>query len=317
MRRTLRSAVLALTLTGLVAGPAAEAQGIPGLGRLRDAVQGAFGGDTNRGPDDRDDRGYGDDRNGRPKHNENAYCAGGGAAGGTAGAALFKRNRVLGAIVGGIGGCLIAKAVAHELNSREQAELARRTEAVFDEGEAQTSYYSADQHKRVTITRQPEYADRRDVEVETLRDVRAPDSGDFVVVGRTQYARTPVKLRAEARDGAAQIGSYRAGAAVFVMGRSRDGRWNSVGHHGVLVGYVPAASLGSRAATPARQAPKTVAAAKSSAPQLDSGRTVEEQPKAKIRIAADTSCAKAQQQVGGATGLVTGCRSPNGGWNVI
>ena len=331
MRRSVRAGLAVALAAWLGAGPAVQAQSLGDFGRV---VGRALGRGDNTQPTTPQQgyypqQGYPQQGYGQPgyaqqggRRDENAACAGGGLFGGAIGSALFGRNRVAGALVGGVGGCLIAKAIAHELNENEQRELARRTAASFEGGPTQSSYYSQDNHKQVTIIRDPEYGDRQRFDVEALQDVRAPRGDDFVVVAHTYYAREPLRLLTSTEPDAAEIGGYRKGAAVFVMGRSRDGRWDSIGHNGVLVGYVAADSLGARPVAVATAAPRrsrrhgssstAPAADTSNAPVLARGGSVEQQPKTTVRIAAETSCAKAHQQVGGATGLVTGCKSPTG-----
>lgn len=259
--------------------------------------------------------------------NGNLACAGGGVLGGVLGSSLFRGNRFIGGMIGGLAGCLVAREVARELTKNEQQELARRTEASFDSERTYTTYHSQDTGKEVVISRGQEVTQQHDVELESLQDVRPPESGDFVVIGRTYYAKTTVRLRSEPGEGGTVIGGFRKGQAVLIMGRTRDGQWNMVGAGGVLVGYAaadlflahrPAAAIAKHSphakSEPAAEPPSS---SKPESPELANGGTLDAQAKTKVKIAAETSCAQAQQQVGTAKGVVTGCKSPNGGWNVI
>jgi uncharacterized protein YgiM (DUF1202 family) len=309
--------LLAAVIAGLAPlGGQAQAQRFPDIGGIFNRAIHPNS-DPYASPDQREQNQNGD-----------LACAGGGVFGGAFGAAIFRRNKVFGGLLGGLAGCLIAREVAHELTKNEQEELARRTEAAFDSDNPNTSYTSQDKGKMVYIRRGQEVEQEHDVELESLQDVRAPRSGDFVVIGRTYYAKASVRLRSEPDEGGEVVGGFRKGQAVLIMGRTQDGAWNMVGANGVLVGYAAAdlfqthrpaapAPKKSRRKTTAAPTPATSTSTTPELPELASGRTLEAAAKTKVKVAAQTSCAQAEQQVGTAKGSVTGCKSPNGGWNVV
>jgi hypothetical protein len=243
------------------------------------------------------------------KHNKTVGCIIGGGLGALLGAKLLKGG-VAGGVLGAGAGCAAGSAIAGVLTKREQKQLHEKTQAAFDEDSRSTSYASEDNRKTVTLTREKERDETREYEMRRLSSVQAPQQDDFTVVGRTYYAKTEVRLRSApslAPDNV--IGSYKPRQAVFVMGRTRDRRWNVIGSDDVIVGYA-STDLFSPTPVPARVA-KTTPPAK---PEMIRNVSLASADTSKVKLKATTSCADMRQSVGGATGLATGCKSPNGGW---
>ena len=236
-------------------------------------------------------------------------CETGGVLGGVLGGSIFKNNP-LGSQAGALGGCLIAKGIARQLTKNERVELQTKTEAAFEGGESTTTYESEDAHKTVTLTRGEEVVQPKNWQIDALSDVTPPHDG-FNVVAKTYFARRKVNLRAFTSTDAEIIGSFRPNEAVYVMGRTYDGAWNLIGSEHVLVGYA-ATNLFASSPVPASAA-KAKPAAK---PTLNKGQTVTDATKAKVTVSTNTTCSQVKQQVGTSTGLITGCKSPNGGWDL-
>jgi outer membrane lipoprotein SlyB len=301
MLRSNRPALCALAAALSLASIAeAEAQSLPDLGHALGRI-------------------FHSDPGGDEKSEKNGAlaCAGGGALGGFLGSRLGGRHNPVGSLFGAVGGCLIASAVAKELTKNEQVELAERTQASFDGGSARTTYYSKESHKSVYISRGEEVVQRREVEIATLDGVQAPAAGDFIVVGRPAYAKGAVRLHAAPDASSATIGGYRKGQTVMIMGRTRDGVWNLIGAHKTLVGYAATNLFAAKRPSVKKSAHTAASTPQTAAPKLDNGQQLETQKVVETKVAADTTCAQAQQKVGSASGTVTGCKSPYGGWNVI
>jgi hypothetical protein len=239
-----------------------------------------------------------------------ASCATGGVLGGIFGATMFKNNSAAGAVVGAAGGCLVARGIMRELTKNEQAELQHKTEDIFDASTPSVTYQSEEKQKTVTITRLDSTVTPRTWEVDSLTDVTPPHDG-FNVVAKTYYAKKKVNLRSFSSTDGEIVGSFKPNESVFVMGRTYDGQWNLIGSDNVLVGYASTSLFSSSPLPP--EAAKARPAAK---PTLAKGQTVTEAEKTKVSVSTSTTCSQVRQQVGANTGLITGCKSPNGGWDL-
>jgi hypothetical protein len=239
-----------------------------------------------------------------------ASCETGGVLGGMLGSSMFKNNSALGGAAGAVGGCLIARGIARELTKNERVELQGKTQDMFDSPTPSVTYESEEKHKTVTITRGDSTVTPKTWQVDALANVTPPHDG-FNVVGKTYYARRKVNLRAYSSTEGEIVGSFRPNEAVFVMGRTYDGAWNLIGSDDVLVGYA-STSLFSSSPIP----PEAAKARPPAHPVLAKGQSVADAQKTKVSVNTSTTCTQVRQQVGNATGLITGCKSPNGGWNL-
>jgi uncharacterized protein YgiM (DUF1202 family) len=240
---------------------------------------------------------------------DEASCEAGGALGGMLGASMFKNN-ALATAAGGLGGCLVARQIARQLTKDERVELQNKTAEVFENSTPSVTYQSEEKHKTVTITRSEDVVQPKTWQLDALADVTPPHDG-FNVVAKTYYAKTKVNLRAFTSTDAEILGAFKPNQAVYVMGRTYDGAWNLIGSDDVLVGYA-ATSLFTSAPLP----PEAAKAKPAAKPTLAKGQSMTEATKAKVTVNTSTTCSQVKQQVGTATGMITGCKSPNGGWDL-